>query len=84
MPWVTTCQHFTAFGWGMGVPPPNNDWPGQPGDSGSPQMLPMPDGELVLWGGTSGQVVSTTMQAYRDLLTGAGGIKHEQLPDSDH
>jgi hypothetical protein len=74
VPWLSQNQQFDLFGWGMGVRTLAECGYYCPGDSGHPEMLPMPNGELVLIGGTSGSVVDRTMQAFCDMLTVRAGL----------
>jgi hypothetical protein len=66
-----TCQHGLVS---ATVPPFNthNTWVG--GDSGSPNMIPMPDGTLVMYGGRSTTGPSVDMQAAMDALSAALGL----------
>jgi hypothetical protein len=72
VPVFLTDQHAVLWMTAAGIWPSWPWWKG--GDSGSPQLIPMPDGRLVLQGGTSGTVNSIVMQEFVDKLCLATGL----------
>jgi hypothetical protein len=73
VPFLAVCQHSTCFFWGMGAKYPGDE-AYVPGDSGSPEMLPLPDGRLAIFGLTSGAANSYKMQELIDQLTVSEGL----------
>lgn len=90
LPALQTCQHLMVTMKGLIYPTNNLDtgrlWNAPyhtsfcvGGDSGSPNMIPMPDGQLVLAGsvfecGNGGHVEADTMQWACDTLTARAGL----------